>query len=184
MNEFGVISEILSTYQDRPGLKQIISAFAKLKAPETKWFTFERTNLLEVQKLLKNIDTKKAIGFRSSRPEVFLRIGVLKICRKFTKDHPCRSVISVTLLCNFIEIAFRHGCSPVNLLHIFRTHILTLRKSARILSYFGPHFRTRIRSECGKMRTRITPNTDPFHVVLIILLDGCFWGFENITQIS
>ena len=22
---------------------------------------------------------------------------------------------------NFIEIAFRHGCSPVNLLHIFRT---------------------------------------------------------------
>ena len=23
---------------------------------------------------------------------------------------------------NFIEIALRHGCSPVNLLHIFRTH--------------------------------------------------------------
>ena len=22
---------------------------------------------------------------------------------------------------NFIEIAFRHGCSPINLLHIFRT---------------------------------------------------------------
>ena len=26
-----------------------------------------------------------------------------------------------TLLCNFIEIALRHGCSLVNLLHIFRT---------------------------------------------------------------
>ena len=26
----------------------------------------------------------------------------------------------VALLCNFIEIALRHGCSPVNLLHIFR----------------------------------------------------------------
>ena len=25
------------------------------------------------------------------------------------------------LLCNFIEITLRHGCSPVNLLHIFRT---------------------------------------------------------------
>ena len=25
------------------------------------------------------------------------------------------------MLCNFIEITFRHGCSPVNLLHIFRT---------------------------------------------------------------
>ena len=24
-------------------------------------------------------------------------------------------------LCNFIEIALRHECSPVNLLHIFRT---------------------------------------------------------------
>ena len=26
------------------------------------------------------------------------------------------------MLCNFIEIALRHGCSPVNLLNIFRTH--------------------------------------------------------------
>ena len=25
------------------------------------------------------------------------------------------------LLCSFIEIALRHGCSPVNLLHIFKT---------------------------------------------------------------
>ena len=54
---------------------------------------------------------------RSSRPEVFLAKGVLKICSKFTGEHPCRSVI---LLCNFIEIALQHGCSPVNLLHIFR----------------------------------------------------------------
>ena len=29
--------------------------------------------------------------------------------------------VSIKLLCNFIEIALRHGCSPVNLLHIFRT---------------------------------------------------------------
>ena len=28
---------------------------------------------------------------RSSRPEVFLRKGVLRICRKFTGEHPCRS---------------------------------------------------------------------------------------------
>ena len=28
---------------------------------------------------------------------------------------------NVALLCNFIEIALRHGCTPVNLLHIFRT---------------------------------------------------------------
>ena len=30
-------------------------------------------------------------------------------------------LISLKLFCNFIEIALRHGCSPVNLLHIFRT---------------------------------------------------------------
>ena len=56
-------------------------------------------------------------SFRSSHPEVFLGKGVLKICSKFTGEHPCRSAIS----CTFIEIAFWHGCSPVNLLHISRT---------------------------------------------------------------
>ena len=32
-----------------------------------------------------------------------------------------RSVISIKLPRNFIEITLRHGCSPVKLLHIFRT---------------------------------------------------------------
>ena len=32
---------------------------------------------------------------RSSHPEVFLRKDVLKICSRFTEEHPCRSVISV-----------------------------------------------------------------------------------------
>ena len=50
-------------------------------------------------------------------------------------------------------------------------------KSVRIRSYSGPHFPAfelnterygvslRIQSECGKIRTRITPNTDSFNVV-------------------
>ena len=38
--------------------------------------------------------------FRSSRPEVFLAKGVLKICSKFTGEHPCRSVISIKLQSN------------------------------------------------------------------------------------
>ena len=37
---------------------------------------------------------------------------------------PCREAISINLLCNFIEVTLRHGCSPVNLLHIFRTPFL------------------------------------------------------------
>ena len=55
---------------------------------------------------------------RSSRPEMFLVKGVLKICSKFRGEYPCRSVISIKLLCYFIEITLRHGCTPVNLLHI------------------------------------------------------------------
>ena len=50
---------------------------------------------------------------------MFLKKAVLKICSKFT-EHPCRSVTSIKLQINFIEIALLHGCSPVNLLHIFR----------------------------------------------------------------
>ena len=52
---------------------------------------------------------------RSSRPEVFLGIGFLKICSKFTGGHPCRKQS------NFIEITLRHRCSRVRLLHVFRT---------------------------------------------------------------
>ena len=58
---------------------------------------------------------------RSSRPEVFLGKGVLKICSRFTGGHPCRSAISIKLQSNFLEITLQHGCSPVNLLYIFRT---------------------------------------------------------------
>ena len=57
---------------------------------------------------------------KSSHLEVFLEKGVLKICSKFTGEHPCRSEISIKLQSNFIEIALRHDCFPVNLLHIFR----------------------------------------------------------------
>ena len=53
-------------------------------------------------------------------------------CCKFTEEHPCQSAISVKLLCNFIEIALWHGCSPVNLLHIFRTPSLK-NTSGRLL---------------------------------------------------
>ena len=55
---------------------------------------------------------------KSSPPEVFLGKVILKICSKFTGEHPCRSDFNRS---NFIEITFRDGCSPVNLLHIFRT---------------------------------------------------------------
>ena len=69
---------------------------------------------------------------RSSHPEMFLRKGVLEICSKFTGEHTCQSAISIKLLCNFIEITLWHGCSTVNLLHIFRTSFLK-NTSGRLL---------------------------------------------------
>ena len=52
--------------------------------------------------------------YRNNHPEVLIGKGVLKICSKFTWEHPCRSVISVKWQSNFIEITLRNGCSPVN----------------------------------------------------------------------
>ena len=43
--------------------------------------------------------------FRSNCPEVFLRKGVLKIYSKFAREHTCRSVISIKLLCAFIPFS-------------------------------------------------------------------------------
>ena len=37
-------------------------------------------------------------------PEVFLLKGVLKICSKFTGEHPCRSVISIKMLCLSLQL--------------------------------------------------------------------------------
>ena len=59
---------------------------------------------------------------RRSRPDVFLGKGVLKIWSNFIEEHPWRSVIAIKLLCNFIEIALRHGRSRVNLC-IFLEHL-------------------------------------------------------------
>ena len=81
-------------------------------------------------------------GFlRSSHPEVFLRKGVLKIYSKFTWEHPCRSVISIKLQSNFIEITLRHGCSLVNLLHIFRKPFLRSTSGWLLLNFFQGHWR-------------------------------------------
>ena len=42
------------------------------------------------------------------------------------------------IACSFHEIALRHGCSPVNLLHIFRTPFLTNTSGGLLLSLKTP----------------------------------------------
>ena len=48
----------------------------------------------------------ETVSCRNSRPEVFLGKGVLKICSKFTGEHPCRSVISIKLQSNTLAWVF------------------------------------------------------------------------------
>ena len=64
---------------------------------------------------------RQVFTLRSSHSEVSCEKGVLKICSKCRGKHPCRSVVSKKLLGNFIEITRCHGCSLVNVMHVFRT---------------------------------------------------------------
>ena len=64
---------------------------------------------------------------------MFLGKDVLKIYSKFT-EHSYRSAISIKMLCNFIEITLRHGCSPVTLLYIFKTLISKNTNGGLLLS--------------------------------------------------
>ena len=57
----------------------------------------------------------------SGPPGVVLGKGVLKICSKFTGEHPCRNVISIKLQSISIEIPLLHWYPLVNLLYIIRT---------------------------------------------------------------
>ena len=70
---------------------------------------------------------------KSSHAEVFSGKCVVKICRKFTGEHPYQSMISIMLLCNFIEITLWHRYSPVNFLHTFWTQ----NTSGRLLLILG-----------------------------------------------
>ena len=58
-----------------------------------------------------NFEEKRVKFSRSSRQEVFLVNVVLKISSKFTVEHHAEV---------WFKIALWHGCSPVNLLHIFK----------------------------------------------------------------
>ena len=60
-------------------------------------------------------------------------------------------MISIKLLCNFVEISLRHGCSPVNLLHIFRTNFT--RNTSGRLQYRGPDL-----GQIAYVRTWLTRN--------------------------
>ena len=62
-DDLSVIDEIIRTYRDHPSVKQINNVITTSNTPKPIYFSFEPTNPAEAQNCLKNIDTKKAIGF-------------------------------------------------------------------------------------------------------------------------
>ena len=96
----------LNISDQRKGFK---NAIAESSSEVLLLLTFKISNLFNHRQ-----QNNRSMKLRSSHPEVFLEKGVLKICSKFTGVHPCRSVISIKLLWNFIEIALRDGCSLIN----------------------------------------------------------------------
>ena len=81
-------------------------------------------------------------------------------------------ILVKTEIC-FTSVAFSKITNFHSLLWSWSLHCL---KSARIWSYSGPNFPAfglntdvslRIQPECRKMRTRIAPNMDTFHAVLL-----------------
>ena len=87
------------------------------------------------------------------------------ICKSVSSNHYSRTYIFSQLINLFIY----------SFLFLVRSYLRQiLRESVRIRSYSGPHFPVfgldterslRKRSECGKMRTRINPNTETFYAV-------------------
>ena len=64
------------------------------------------------------------------------------MCSKLTGEPPCRSLISIRFQSNFTEITLRHGWSPINLLHIFRTPFT--KNASEWLLYIYVHLRKSI----------------------------------------
>ena len=88
----------------------------KLKGFKNKLKETEKLKLLREQEINQiKSETKRKLNmlddeindilekFRSNHPEVFLRKGVLRICSKFTGEHPCRRVISLKLLATLLK---------------------------------------------------------------------------------
>ena len=116
--------------------RSMMEFFAKIVNGQNSLTVFAKNSIIDLRRfntsrICISYRTVSSTIYRSSYPEVFLRKVILEICSKFTGEHPCRSAISIKLQSNFIEITLRHGCSPVNLLHIFRTPFYknTLRSS-------------------------------------------------------
>ena len=93
------------------------------------------------------------ITHRSTPSEVFLGKDVLKIYSKFTREHPCLSVVSMKFLYSFIEIIYGMGFL-VNFQHISITPFYknTFGRLPLVYLWFSDVFIQRVQKETEKMK--------------------------------
>ena len=58
---------------------------------------------------------------------------MVRCFKNLAVQHPCRSAISIKLLCNFIEIALRHGCYAATFLKYVRLFSILCMKWSILL---------------------------------------------------
>ena len=108
----------------------------------------------------------ESLSFQKQLSRGVLRKSFLKICSWFTGEHSYYSVILKKLLCNFIEIPLRHGYSPVNLLHIFRTPFPKSTSGGLLLN--------RINYLCQQVM-----NSSAWHLVFVLHISQSLFSFSQ-----
>ena len=122
--------------------------------------------LLRKAMVYKTNSSYRFIRSEAAVQRCFLGKGALKICSKFTGEYPFRSAISIKLQNNFVEISLRHGCSPVNLLHIFR--VTSPRNTSGWLLTSGKHsINSKLRISSSVMENYI------YEAILYNLVNPC-----------
>ena len=111
------------SFFNKVGIRNIWSSIHEKGKQRSDWVASLKALLIKesVYFKIETIEIDRRAELINSSLEVFLGKGILKICSKFIRKHPCRNAIAIKLQSNFIEITFWHGCSLANLLHIFRT---------------------------------------------------------------
>ena len=104
----------------------------------TTWFS-EHATLVTLVDLTKEFPVQKYMPVAICAyffKKLFLGKSFLRTCRKFTGENPCRTPISINLLCTFIKIALKHRCSLANFLYMSKIHF-SKNTSEGLLLKFG-----------------------------------------------
>ena len=75
-------------------------------------------------------------NFRKQPPRGVLSKRFSENMQEIYRRTPCQNVISIKLQSKFNETTFRHGCSSVNLPHIFRIPFLKNTSGRLLLNFY------------------------------------------------